>query len=195
MVSQLYLSSPLHSNDGDFQSKSKHTNIIVTLIEIHFNPACEKNALYIKKRFHFLRACALYKKVISFSSRSVSMKNHFRILKWFFICKVAFRNRNHFFISHRFQETRITFLYSTCFPKPELLFISHRSHETEITFCFPLGCEESEVLSSVSNPFRLNFRRLFLEFRFNESIGFVFSFVDYIYFEGFRIAEYIEIMS
>ena len=107
----------------------------------------------------------------------------------------ASRNQNYFFISHMLPETRITFLYPTCFPKPELLFISQRSHETEITFCFPLGCEESEVLSSVFNPFRLNFRRLFLEFRFNESIGFVFSFVDYIYFEGFRIAEYIEIMS
>ena len=146
MVSQLYLSSPLHSNDGDFQSKSKHTNIIVTLIEIHFNPACEKNALYIKKRFHFLRACALYKKVISFSSRSVSMKNHFRILKWFFICKVAFRNRNHFFISHRFQETRITFLYPTCFPKPKLLFISHMLPETRITSLYPTCFPKPELL-------------------------------------------------
>ena len=146
MVSQLYLSSPLHSNDGDFQSKSKHTNIIVTLIEIHFNPACEKNALYIKKRFHFLRACALYKKVISFSSRSVSMKNHFRILKWFFICKVAFRNRNHFFISHRFQETRITFLYPTCFPKPELLLYIPHASRNQNYFLYPRGLTKLKSL-------------------------------------------------
>ena len=120
MVSQLYLSSPLHSNDGDFQSKSKHTNIIVTLIEIHFNPACEKNALYIKKWFHFLHA----------------------LFRW----KTIFVSSNGFSSAKSRSETEITFLYPTGFKKPELLFYIPHASRNQNYFLYPRGLTKLKSL-------------------------------------------------